>query len=157
VNTAVKDLHIEESLWATFTSLLDGPTTARGIATRQNRPLARVAYDLNKLVARGLVVECGVEQIGGWAERRYRLPEGAIELYDENALQLCLHQVDRGIRQAKLVELPYVAELAAVRLARPVAHEILQNLHALRDETERANTPDGNAKLSVFVAGWLEP
>lgn len=157
MTTTVKDLQIEESLWATFTALLDGPTTARDIATRQNRPLARVVHDLNKLVAKGLVVECGVEHIGGWAERRYRLPEGAIELYDENALQLCLHQVERGIRRAKLVELPYVAELAAVRIARPLAHDILQQLRALRDGTERANTPGGDAKFNAFVAGWIEP
>jgi hypothetical protein len=85
------------------------------------------------------------------------LENAAFLVISKTAYLTLMYHVDRGIRQAKLVELPYVAELAAVRLARPLAHEILQNLHALRDEAERALTPDGTAKFSVFVAGWLEP
>jgi predicted transcriptional regulator len=157
VTIPVKDLQIEESLWATFTSLLDGPMTARGIAVRQDRPLALVVSDLNRLFAKGLIVESGAEHMGGWKERLYKLPENALKVYDENALQFCLHQVSRGVRQANLLNLPYAAELAAVRIAQPAAQAILQKLRGLREEAERANTADGDEKLTIFVAGWLEP
>ncbi|WP_221090885.1 helix-turn-helix domain-containing protein [Deinococcus aquaedulcis] len=153
---AAGGLQMEEGLWRTFTSLLDGPSTARAVATRLGRPVATIVRNLNHLQEHGLVCETGTDRVGHHIERVYRLPEGAVRVRDERALGLAFHETERGLTLAAYNGLPSAAGMVSVCVPRERAAGIMDRLQALREEIEGLQQEGGDVKLSFFLAGWTE-
>ncbi len=155
MNDLVQELTLDEGVWATFTALLDGPATTGALADRLNRPIAAVARYLSLLSTKGLIVEDGTNRVGGWLERRYRLPDAALRIRDPLALPLALEEVRRGMRYAELTRLPAHAQLVAVRIDHEDVREILDGMKQLCRSTELRNQPGKGARLGLFAAAWL--
>ncbi|GGM36686.1 hypothetical protein GCM10008956_11470 [Deinococcus arenae] len=155
-STVGSGIQMEESLWRTFTSLLDGPSTARGVATRLGRPVATVVRNLNHLQAHGLVCETGTDRVGHHIERVYRLPEGAVRVKDERALDLAFHETERGLTLAAFNGLPSAAGMVSVCVPRDRAAGIMTRLQQLREEIEALQQEGDGVKVSLFLAGWTE-
>ncbi|GGR04081.1 hypothetical protein [Deinococcus ruber] len=149
-------LQMEESLWRTFTSLLDGPSTARAVATRLGRPVAAVIRNLNHLQEHGLVCEMGTDRVGHHIERIYRLPEGAVRVRDERALSLAFHETERGLTLAAFNGLPTNAGMVSICVPRARAADVMQRLQQLREDIENMQQEGGDVKVTFFLAGWTE-
>lgn len=154
--TLSQGIQMEEGLWRTFTSLLDGPSTARAVATRLGRPVATVIRNLNHLQEHGLVCENGTDRVGQHIERVYKLPEGAVRVRDERALGLAFHETERGLTLSSFNGLPNAAGMVSVCVPRHRATEIMDRLQQLREDIEGMQQEDGDVKVSLFLAGWTE-
>ncbi|MGL4611794.1 MAG: hypothetical protein ACRCYY_19305 [Trueperaceae bacterium] len=151
------ELRINDGLWTTFSALLDGPATARALSDRLQRPLAVIVRDLGQLNDKGLILEDGTERIGGFIERRYRLPDTPIEFHDRFALPTTLRQVESGFNKAIRFDLLHEAGLVAVRVSQDVAKDISEKALALREELEAQNQAgQEGVRFNLFTAAYTE-
>jgi hypothetical protein len=154
---ASPQLQLDEALWRTFSALLDGPSTARAVSDRLRRPLASIMTDMTRLELRGLIVEDGQVRMGGFVERRYRLPEGPIEVADHLALPMLLREVEQGFQNAAKRKLQHEGGLVAVRVSSDLVASSLRQILNIRENLEHHNDPSGDGvRFQLFTAGYEE-
>ncbi|MBZ9713652.1 hypothetical protein [Deinococcus multiflagellatus] len=154
--TNAASLQLSSALWGTFSALLDGPATPRALANRLGRPLAIIVQDLQRLCSQNMVIEDGTERTGRFVERRYRLPEGALQIHDQSALPLALRETERGYYRATLRQLPAAGGLVAVSVEPALMHEALTRTRHLLDELERASQPGTGVRFNLLSVGYQE-
>ncbi len=74
----------------------------------------------------------GTDRVGHHIERIYRLPDGAVRVRDEQALNLAFHETERGLTLASFNGLPSAAGMVSVCVPRDRAADIMDRLQTLQ-------------------------